>query len=148
MLVLDANILIRAVLGQRVADLLGNYSARGVRFHSPSACFAEAADYLPSLLERKGRFDARVDSALGLLQRFVHPVNPESYALFESEARRRLHRRDEGDWLVLALAPAMNCPIWTEDMDFFGTGASIWTTSRTEIFLKAGARSSVSEGEE
>lgn len=56
---------------------------------------------------------------------------------FEEEARVRLRGRDEEDWPVLASALALACPIWTEDMDFFGTGVPIWTTNRVEIFLKA-----------
>ena len=51
MIVLDANILIRAVLGRRVRNLLDEYSARGVRFLSPEIAFQDAEKYLPSLLE-------------------------------------------------------------------------------------------------
>jgi predicted nucleic acid-binding protein len=39
MLVLDANILIRAVLGRRVRELLERYAVRGVRFLAPEAAF-------------------------------------------------------------------------------------------------------------
>ena len=42
MLVLDANILIRAILGKRVRQLLEKYVARGARFYSPEAAFADA----------------------------------------------------------------------------------------------------------
>jgi predicted nucleic acid-binding protein len=147
MLVLDANILIRSVLGQRVRNLLEKYSACGVRFYSPLVCFADSAEYLPNLLTRKGRFDASVDTAIEFLQRIVQPVNPESYSMFEAEARRRLHLRDEDDWPVLALALALNCPIWTEDRDFFGTGCAIWTTIRVEIFLQSQRRPTSSESE-
>ena len=38
MIVLDANILIRAVLGRRVRELIDTYSARGVRFFAPGRC--------------------------------------------------------------------------------------------------------------
>jgi predicted nucleic acid-binding protein len=54
MLVLDANILIRAVLGRRVRELLERYAVRGVRFLAPEAAFEEASKYLPMLLEKKG----------------------------------------------------------------------------------------------
>jgi hypothetical protein len=30
-----------------------------------------------------------------------------------------MERRNEDDWPVLATALALNCPIWTEDADFF-----------------------------
>jgi predicted nucleic acid-binding protein len=48
---------------------------------------------------------------------------------------------------VPALALALNCPIWTEDMDFFGTGCAIWTTSRVEIFLESQRKTTSPEGE-
>lgn len=136
MIVLDANILIRAVLGQRVGHLLEAYSASGMQFHAPHSCFAEAAEYLPSLLKRKGRTDIDPNSSLEFLSRLVFPVELESFASFEGEARQRLRGRDEDDWPVLAAALALNCPIWSEDADFFGTGIAVWTTSRIEIFLK------------
>jgi hypothetical protein len=39
MLVLDANILIRVVLGRRVRKLPEGYAVRGVRFLAPEAAF-------------------------------------------------------------------------------------------------------------
>jgi hypothetical protein len=31
----------------------------------------------------------------------------------------------------------LECPIWTEVRDFFGTGLATWTSDRVEIFLSA-----------
>jgi predicted nucleic acid-binding protein len=42
MIVLDANILIRAVLGKRVRFLIEPYSSRRVRFLAPVTAFQEA----------------------------------------------------------------------------------------------------------
>ena len=53
----------------------------------------------------------------------------------EPLARQRLFRRDEDDWPILAAALALDCPIWTEDTDFFGCGVAIWTTDRVELHL-------------
>jgi len=52
MIVLDANILIRAVMGRRVRQLLEEYAGRKIRFHAPDDAFADAAKYLPALLEK------------------------------------------------------------------------------------------------
>ncbi|MHB1374958.1 MAG: PIN domain-containing protein [Thauera sp.] len=41
-------------------------------------------------------------------------------------------QRDERDWPGLAAALLMNCPIWTEDQDFFGAGIPTWTTAIVE----------------
>jgi predicted nucleic acid-binding protein len=45
MIVLDANILIRAVLGRRVRHLLDTYTAHGVRFYAPDVAFVDAQKY-------------------------------------------------------------------------------------------------------
>jgi hypothetical protein len=55
MIVLDANILIRAVLGRRVRELLATYASRGVRFFAPDVVFDDAEKYLPPLLARRGK---------------------------------------------------------------------------------------------
>jgi predicted nucleic acid-binding protein len=142
MIVLDANILIRAVLGKRVRLLLEEYVPYGVRFCAPDVAYADAEKYLPSLLEKKNRNNAETAAALTYLQSLVEPVDRESYCAFEAEARQRLRGRDEDDWPVLASALILNCPIWTEDTDFFGTGAAVWNTNHIEIYLKAQTKSS------
>ena len=50
MIVLDANILIRAVLGRRVRQLIETYAA-GFRFVAPEVAFDDAQKYLPPLVE-------------------------------------------------------------------------------------------------
>ena len=52
MLVLDANILIRAVLGFRVLLLVRQYAGR-VEFCAPDTAFQEARAVLPEILERR-----------------------------------------------------------------------------------------------
>jgi hypothetical protein len=37
---------------------------------------------------------------------------------------------------VLATALALECPIWTEDADFFGAGVATRTTDRVELLLR------------
>jgi predicted nucleic acid-binding protein len=141
MIVLDANILIRAVMGRRVRQLLEEYAGHNVRFYAPDVAYADAGKYLPPLLRKRGKPDAGVASAISYLQHLVEPVDREFYGAFEQEARERLRGRDEEDWPILATALAFSYPIWTEDADFFGTGVAVWTTNRVEIFLKAQAQS-------
>lgn len=133
-LVLDANILIQAVLGRRVRGILEAYSDR-VRFFATEAAFADAREYLPMLLRRRG---IDVQAAMEVLDRIgaiVQPIEMEEYREFEQLARQRV--RDVDDWQVLALALALNAPVWTEDADFFGSGVATWTTDRVEVFLKS-----------
>ena len=137
MIVIDANILIRAVLGRRVKQLLESYAGKGGRFFAPESVFVEAERYLPALLAKRGKPDADVAAAIGYLRTIIEPVDAEFYGMFEDDARERLRGRDEDDWPALATALGLACPIWTEDADFFGTGIAVWTTSRIEIFLRA-----------
>jgi predicted nucleic acid-binding protein len=146
MIVLDANILIRAVLGRRVRQLVETYAPRGVRFYAPDIAFEDAEKYLPLLLEKRGKPDTDVSAALEYLRQTIEPVDRELYGIFEKEARQRLHGRDETDWPVLATALGLVCPVWTEDPDFFGTGVAAWTTNHIEIFLEAQAKSVESDG--
>jgi predicted nucleic acid-binding protein len=140
MIVLDANVLIRAVLGRRVRHLLEDY-AHGIRFFAPDVAYADAEKYLPPLLTERGKSVADVPATLRYLQGLVELVDEESYGVYEHDARERLRGRDEEDWPVLATALALGCPIWTEDTDFFGTGVAVWTSNRIEIFLKAQTKS-------
>lgn len=123
MIVLDANILIRAVLGRRVRKLIEIYAA-GFRFVAPEVAFDDAQKYLPPLLRKRGKPDADVPKSLESLKQMVEPIDRELYGEFESEARERLRGRDENDWPVLAIALALDCDIWSEDQDFFGTGVA------------------------
>ncbi|MBI3973030.1 MAG: nucleotide-binding protein [Chloroflexi bacterium] len=137
-IVLDANILVRAVLGIRVLSLLEAY-ADTVTFLTPELAFREIRAHLPQILSRRGLPAETVaqllNEALARLPLFVTPVPYEVYAGHEAEARRRLAGRDEADWPYVALALTLECPIWTEDQDFFGSGVATWTTDRVELYL-------------
>ena len=140
MLVLDANILIRAVLGTRALSLLRKYSVQ-VEFMAPDVAFQEAREYLPGILERRQIPAAPAMATLALLAELVQTVEVEMYSSFETIARQRIDRRDEDDWPVVAFALALGCPIWTEDTDFFGCGVATWTTDRVELYLAKASES-------
>ena len=52
-IVLDANILIRAVFGKRARRILDTYSDTAV-FCCPGVCFQDAAEYIPTIAKRRG----------------------------------------------------------------------------------------------
>jgi predicted nucleic acid-binding protein len=133
-LVLDANILIRAVLGHKVRDLIMDYAGH-TDFFAPYACFEDARKYLPDLLFRRSIAVEPALEVLQIIERLVQPVECEWLEAFEPQARLRLKQRDEQDWPILAAALALNCPIWTEDADFFGVGVATWTTSNVQHYL-------------
>lgn len=121
-LVLDANILIRGVLGKKVNSLLLKYCDQ-VAFYTPELCFQDAKKYLPFILGKYPNIDVELAmDTLAKISQIVHPLNENIYNQFEVEARKRIEKKDEYDWPVLAAALSLNCPICTEDKDFFGTG--------------------------
>ena len=52
-IVLDANILIRAVLGVKVSALIADHAA-GVNFLAPDTAFQEVQEHLPAILSSRG----------------------------------------------------------------------------------------------
>lgn len=135
MVVLDANVLIRAVLGRRVREILEAHFTR-VRFFAPDTAFAEAREHLPEILRKRGINPEAAVAVLDDLLLLIGCIDTEIYGQFEASARQRLQKRDEDDWPVLAAALALECPIWTEDADFFGAGVATWTTDRVELLLR------------
>jgi predicted nucleic acid-binding protein len=110
MLVLDANILIRAVLGVRVLSLLRRY-VENVEFLAPDTAFEEARERLPEILERRKLPAAPAIAILDLVTKLVQTVDVETYKPFEDPARERIAQRDEDDWPVVGSALALDCPI-------------------------------------
>ena len=134
-LVLDANILLRAVFGVRVRSILESYEDAAA-FYSPDVCFEDALKYIPDIASRRN-FDPAIGLALlGQIARIVEEVDRSLYEDFEELARARIASRDAGDWPVVATALMLAAPIWTEDQDFFGSGIATWTSNRIELYLR------------
>ena len=95
-IVLDANILIRAVLGKRARELIFNNVAT-VKFFAPDVAYADARKYLPALLKKRG-----VDPDVAMLVR----DRLESVVQFELRTRTTLALA----WL-LGLLTVLHC-IW------------------------------------
>lgn len=133
-LVLDANILIRATLGRRARELIGRYAAK-VSLFAPDTAFIEAQKYFPPLAAKFGLPLEHMIPLYRLLERQVQALPRSDYLDHEAEARARIAQRDAEDWSVIACALLLDCPVWTEDRDFFGTGVATWTSNRVEIYL-------------
>lgn len=134
-LILDANILIRAVLGRRVRELIARY-CDDVAFYVAEANYEEAMRYLAELAPARGIAADVWRQAIDTVMTAIQIVGPEELAPAESAARARIARRDINDWPALAAAMQFDCPVWTEDADFFGTGVATWTTDTVEIYLR------------
>src|SRR5579859_7058047 len=113
MLVLDANILIRAILGHRVRELIESYAPKGIRFFTPGVAFEDARTYLHYFSKKRNKPQADLTSSLEYLRGVVEPLTPELGGAVEIEARQRLRGREESDWPVLDSAHALVCAKWT-----------------------------------
>ena len=133
-LVLDANILIRSCLGVRVNRLIATYADQ-VDFFVAEANVAEATFYITELAKKKGLDQQVCSETLLSLMRVVQMVEDSVLESVRDEALARI--RDPDDWSALALGMQLECAIWTEDQDYFGTGIATWTTNTVEIYLKS-----------
>lgn len=135
-LVLDANILVRAVLGNKVRNYLIDFN-ESVDFFIPDICVEEAQKYLPIIFDKRKLSTAllmdTINRVIGLLQ----IIDKSIYQERATDAQRRMNNRDIQDWPAVATSLLFNCPIWTEDKDFFGVGIPVWTSDTIHIFFES-----------
>ena len=89
---LDANILIRAVLGIRVRRILENY-ADNVSFFVPEFALSEAREHMATLVNKRGGDPAKALRLLDAIVSVVDFVSPDVYAEHGTEAKRRIGSR-------------------------------------------------------
>jgi predicted nucleic acid-binding protein len=132
--VVDANILVRAVLGRCVRDVIETYAGE-VSFFVPESAYAEAEEHLAALVIKRG----------GDPERRSHSCAPWAAwwnweARYKASSKGKLESgwagRDPEEWPILTSALALGSPIWTEDKDFFGCGVATWTSDRVRMFLR------------
>ena len=109
-IVLDANILIRAVLGKRVRELILDNAAT-VKFFAPDVAYADARKYLPALLKKRGVDSSAAMVVLDRLEGVVQSIDAELYEGMQQQALQRIAVRDADDWPVLACAMTLGCPV-------------------------------------
>ena len=137
-IVIDANILIRAVLEIRTFSLIAEHR-ENVFFSTSQTCYREVAFDLPNIARKRHISPAKEQEALQILNNLkilVAEIEANIYQDFKQDALKRIGERDEKDSSIVALALAFDCPIWTEDQDFFGIGIPTWRTKNIEIFLQ------------
>lgn len=124
-LVVDANILVRAVLGKHAREVIETH-AEDVLFFVPEPAFAEAEEHLSALVVKRGAIPRKRSSFCDL------------WAVWWNCSRASFSNSPMGQssGSRLACALALRCPIWTEDTDFFGCGVATWTSDRLRIFLR------------
>jgi predicted nucleic acid-binding protein len=90
-ILLDANILIRAVLGRRVKKIITAY-AEHAEFFAPERAYDEAERHLPDILAKHSRAD-QIEEVLAYLGRLRAVVLPVPDEVCESQRAAALSRR-------------------------------------------------------
>jgi len=138
-IVLDANIIIRAALGRQTRSLIARYGAE-VLMVAPQVAYDDAARHLPGILATAKHLTAEevaeAEAYLSKLPEVVLPIPVDFYSDHLPEANRRIADRDSDDAHILATALWLDCPIWTQDQDFFGVGVPIWNSQLVHIYLE------------
>ncbi|MEZ4868654.1 MAG: PIN domain-containing protein [Caldilineaceae bacterium] len=97
---------------------MSQYSEQ-VQFFTATVCYQDARRHLPAILEKQGLPSEPFLAAIDTLTNVVIPLEEEIYAVHKEAAIRRIQERDIQDWPLIALSLTLNCPLWTEDNDFF-----------------------------
>ena len=124
-LVIDANVLVRMVVGEKAPRDARRAIALGVEFMTTVRQLDEAAGVLGGVF--KLRPDDILVQVLGVVD-LMAVTDVEGYSDRRDEAQRRLRWKAKDDWHVLAAALAFNAGIWSDDRDFFGTGVPVWSS--------------------
>ena len=121
----DANVLLSAVIGKAAQKIFSKYDLQ-VRASEFNAL--EIMEYLPAMGNKCG-----VPSALLVLRWRLLPLNINSqseYARHLDKALTDLKDRDPEDAHALALARALNMPLWSNDRHLSGCGVPCYTTAQ------------------
>lgn len=123
-LVLDANIMVSALLGKSFPFLI-RLAERDILLMAPAPQFDETRKILS---QRPAATMPWAEAQIERIGTVVARLPPSMYARHEQAARSRLHSRGQPDWPVLAASYETAAAIWSHDHDFFGSGAPVWST--------------------
>lgn len=133
-LVIDANILVRAMLGHKVTPLIKRYGL-AVDLHIAGEALLEARFHTAGIAAKRRWDAAELSRRLDSLVDDLKIVERSQYESQLDRAAGRLRARDIDDAPTLAVSLLLDCPIWTEDQDFFGCGVATWTSDRVDIYF-------------
>ena len=122
-LAVDANILLAASLGGRTRRV---FSRPDWSFFTTASVMAEVAEHAPLIASRRGLILEDVETTLRSLP--VAVVPDDDFVEYLLEAQRQIGSRDPDDITLLALALAMQIPLWSNDKDFSVAAIELWTT--------------------
>jgi len=133
--VLDANILIAALMGSRGTITIitsGHYA-----LYVPRRIFDEIHKHRDIICERLKQDATLFDEGFAALFAFITPLEYVKYESFMEKAINTMRHRDLKDADYLACALAVNADfIWTNDKDF--TAQDLVPTKTTDQFIDVG----------
>lgn len=131
-LVVDANAILSAAIGgQAIRVFLAQPTTD---FAVTAEALGEVQEYLPKLAEKKRLKAADMLAIVTLLP--VRECPRDVYEERIPQAQRLIGDRDPDDVDTLALALALQAPIWTNDNDFEDTGVTTYTTATLLALLQ------------
>lgn len=122
----DANVLLSAACGKAALRVFRVENPPSIL--TPDAVLAEVGEYLEELAARAGLPLLVVRTHL---ESFPIEIVPEArYSIKMKTAMALIGSRDPDDAHLLALALALEIPIWSNDNDFRDCGVPVFTTAR------------------
>jgi len=103
-------------------------SPHGPRRVAADAVALEIARHIPRLADQR-----RLDAAMLFAALQAIPVDWKPVAEYENhreDAERRIAARDPDDWPTVALALALNLPVWSQDKDLASASLDVFTTGQ------------------
>lgn len=134
-IILDANIIISALLGSR--GKLTIITSQNHEFYCPSTIIDEIKKYKRDICEKLVSNPKEFEDNLNALLFFIKIIKYAEYETFISRARESIKERDikDADYIACSLAIGADF-IWTEDKDF--SSQTIVSVKNTEDFLEDG----------
>jgi predicted nucleic acid-binding protein len=131
--VADANVLLSAIVGKAALRVMTDF---GMVVHVAGFNAEEVEEYLPRMAAKYG-----LPIDVVRLQWRLLPIKVHSMDEYEDEfggALQDLAERDPEDAHALALARALELPLWTNDRDLMNLGTEAYSTARLLRILEAG----------
>ena len=143
-LAVDANILISLLLGRKLKQLVVDNleNLKSIEIYVPGSVFSEVKNFMSRYIKNLSGFSQFLNTmtswgdAFSYLESSTTIIDNADLELMKEEALARIGHRDPKDWPTLALALKLDCPVWTDDKDFFGVGVPVWSSQTIGHYLK------------
>lgn len=136
-IVVDANIVIGALLGSR--GKLTILTSQNHQFHVPTMIIDEILKYKADICAKSGQSLDEFEMDLDALFKFFTEIDPVEYSPYFDEAYGAISRRDSKDADYLACALFVNAEfIWSDDKDL--KSQDLIPVRSTGEFIESGRR--------